>query len=213
MYKASICSTIKNRSVVETEHGVRYLFKNFLLSIQQSFYKSNLELELVLCDFQSTDVDDLHSYTSSILDNKDIDIKVITLQQKFNRGLGCNTAIEASMHDHILLLDVDMKFDENLFENFIHHVCQNKNAYFPICYTFENDPTENEGFWLDTGYGNFGILKKSWLDAGKIPQYNEWGQEDLHFYKKLKCHKVRDKCKNLIHQWHPSSIEWKNRFY
>lgn len=213
MHKISICSAIKNRCVVDTEYGTKYLFKNFLLSIQEAYNKCNIKIELVLCDFESTDIENIYTYTETILNNKNIPIKLIQPKSNFNRGLGCNLAIESASHDVVLVLDVDMKFDENLFNNLVKYTCINKCAYFPICYTFEQDPLEQHGSWLEVGYGNCGLFKKDWLEAGKIPEYNTWGHEDLHFYEKLKCHKIRDRCKNFIHQWHPSDLKWKNRYY
>lgn len=213
MHNISVCSSIKNRCIVPTDYGTRYLFQNFLLSLKNVSNNREVQFELVICDFGSTDVDDLESYVTQILENTDIKIKIILLDKKFNRGFGCNTAIESSSYDNILLLDVDMKFGMNLIDNVVKYTCVNKYAYFPICYTFENDPYEQNGSWLDVGYGNFSINKSYWQETGKIPEYDSWGKEDLDFYKRLSCLKIREKCENLIHQWHPSDITWKNRYY
>lgn len=211
MYNISICSTIKNRCIIDTSFGTRYLFKNFLSSIKQCYNKSDTILELIITDFESTDIDNIDLYIKKIL-GSDVSTKIIVLKEKFNRGRGCNTAIQYATNETILVLDVDMKFDKDLINNVIHHTYKNSMAYFPICYTFEKDPFETNGFWLDVGYGNCSFLKKDWLDCGMIPEYNTWGHEDLHFFNKLRCNKIREKCNNFIHQWHPNEIEWKNRF-
>jgi glycosyltransferase involved in cell wall biosynthesis len=208
----SICTTIKNRTVVETDHGTRYLFKKFLQSIAEVNQKEICRLELVVCDFDSTDIQDMQQYIYDVL-GESFQLNYISLQEKFNRGKGANLAISNASFDNILLLDVDMTFDSILIENVIEHTILNKSAYFPICYSFENDPTEQKGFWLEPGYGNFSITKECWLQSNKIPEYTQWGKEDSDFHDSLQCSKVREQCKNLIHQWHPSSMEWKNRYY
>lgn len=213
MHNISICSSLKNRCVVHTDHGTLYLLKNFLLSLKDVAAKIDCEIELVIADFNSTDINDLPQYIRNVLDSPNIKIQILNIEGKFSRGVGCNEAINSASYENILILDVDMKFDENLMNNVIKHTCINKSSYFPICYTFENDPFEKNGFWLDKGYGNFSTLKSNWKKAGKIPEYNTWGQEDFDFYHKLSGTKIREKCTNLIHQWHPSDITWKNRFY
>ena len=213
MKNISICTTLKNRSIVHTDHGTRYLFLNFLNSIKHVFDFGYSNLELIVSDFGSTDIPNLYDYIKTTI--KDIPFHIVNLEKenKFNRGLGLNKAISFSSHDYILILDVDMIFNENLINNCYKYVIEENKAYFPICYTFENDPSQQNGFWLDVAYGNFSMSKKNWLDAGKIPEYNRWGEEDLHFYEKLTCSKIREKCDYFIHQWHPNDIEWKNRFY
>lgn len=210
----SICTTIKNRSILETEYGTKYLFKNFLLSLEKSFnffIKNNIDVELIISDFKSDDVESLDFYIRENL--KSIDYKLITLEGNFSRGKGLNISAENSKFDNLLFLDVDMKFNENLFEKIYRYTINNSYAYFPICYTFEFDPKEENGQWLDVGYGNCSVKKNEWLKSGKIPEYKQWGQEDSNFFGRLNCIKVRENCDGLIHQWHPAQVSWKNRYY
>lgn len=209
--KITICTTIKNRTVIDTEFGKRYLFLGFLESINNIYHlMKDIELELVVVDFMSNDVENLEEYIKEHCPY--IPIKMIQLNEKFNRGRGLNHAIENASNNYVLVLDIDMCFGVEIIQNTIQHVIENNKEYFPICFTYENDPNEQKGQWLKEGFGNLAIHKDKWKMYGKLPEYTSWGQEDSDFYKKCK-NKVREKCEGLIHQWHPSSIEWKNRYY
>jgi len=214
MNNLSICTCIKNRCIVKTDHGIRYIFKNFLLSLESSlhfFIENNINIELIISDFKSDDIESLDNYVKQYL--KSINYKIITLDGKFSRGKGLNIAADNSSFDNLLFIDVDMKFNKNLFEKINEYTIKNNLAYFPICYTFEFDPKEENGEWLNAGFGNCSIKKEQWLNNGKIPEYNKWGQEDSNFFNKLNYNKIRENCEGLIHQWHPAELVWKNRYH
>ena len=69
--------------------------------------------------------------------------------------------------------------------------------------------------WFQTGTGNVIITKKLYNEMGRIDEYNTWGKEDKSFYEKmLKKNKpvIREKIKGFHHQWHPSMLEFKNKY-
>lgn len=213
-YNLSICTTIKNRCIIETEYGKKHIFKNFLESLENLkdyFIYNNIKCELIVADFYSDDIQNFEEYISFYL--KNIRFKIIKIQENFSRGKGLNIAIKNSSYENLLILDADMKFNENLFNNVLKHTIIGEKAYFPICYTYERDHLEKNGFWLDVGYGNFSAKKEHIDCSGMIPEYKSWGSEDLDFYNKIIVEKIRENCEGLIHVWHPLSIEWKNRFY
>jgi hypothetical protein len=93
-----------------------------------------------------------------------------------------------------------------LFNDIHKHVFNNKKAFFPICYGYD-DASHTTGIKRDKGTGNIIFLKN---DFSKYIEKEMWGREDdvIYHYFMSKKMAVREYYeKGFVHQWHPVT-EW-----
>lgn len=165
------------------------------------------EFEVIIVDFGS---DDFNMSTLASLYPK-LKIKLITLNDYFSRGKGLNIGFDNSTNDNLFFCDTDMLFKtRDIFDIAYHHM-KNGKAYFPICFDL-CDPTHQIGYWRTSGYGMMFINKKLYNNY-KWSEYNSLGKEDNDIWSVFKENSVRERVKGYYHQWHPPTLEFKNKYY
>ena len=214
----SVCYTIRNRTNLNTGKEIIPLFFNSVMSVVDAFNQNNIEHEIVISDWKSTDTD----YKWLPKNNKFITIDPEIIQ--FSRGYGRNIAAENSSYDNILFLDTDVIINSFFIDRCIKYL-NNNIVYYPIiwsvsesnkhkCYSYlGNDKLENTRYnnrldktgWRPTSTGMCCMKKIVWENSGKWPDYKKWGKEDSHFHdninKKYKI--VRQRDNGVVHCWHP----------
>lgn len=200
----SICITVKNRSRFLLPNGdTLYLFPNCLKSL--AIVAREVEnVEVVICDFDSTDWP-LDQWVGEVL--KQIPYRIIKSKNKFHSGLGRNIAADHAKGEFLLFLDAEMIVPLNVVMNGLKYLYQQK-VYFPICFYYLN-PAHSMGFWCDGGKGIVFMHRSVFLEAGKWPSppsYNLPYNIDQLFFKKIKTTGVaivNQREENYFHQFHP----------
>ncbi len=204
----SICTTIKNRSLVETDSGVLHLFPKCVASIVSASGAVGA-LELVVADWESDDwplAEWLNSAAGSL------PIRVVKLTGSFSRGRGLNAAAAAARGSYLLFIDSDALVEQCVLRRGL-DVVQQEKAYFPILYSY-TDPQHQAGYWRVAGFGHCMLTREAFLKTNGWPEYNSWGKEDDDFLTRVAEHTsiVRERACGLFHQWHPDDIDFKNRY-
>jgi hypothetical protein len=203
----SICITCKNRSKIESDKGTLYLLPNCIDSIIDASKNLNVNIEIVISDWQSTDWP-LKEWLPQKLEDTGISYKIVdSKRNKFNAGYGRNIAAEKSSHDYIFFLDADMILPQEILEDAINYLNEGK-IFFPI--SREQHSLEV----LSSGFGNFAISKKQYISIGNWRQKRKWGKEDTDYYNRCiesRNEVVREFYFDFIHQWHPPKHGWPNQ--
>tara|TARA_Y100000589_G_C27171329_1_gene636843 strand:+ start:184 stop:1221 length:1038 start_codon:yes stop_codon:yes gene_type:complete len=184
------------------------LLQNCVKSLSNVKKKKDI-FEVILVDFLSDD----YNLESLVDQYKNLDIKIIKVNDNFSRGKGLNIGIKNAKYSNLFLCDADMYFTgRDIFENAYKELSNNK-VFFPICFTLI-EPTHQIGYWREKGYGLSFVTKKD-LGDYELSEYNTFGKEDNDiwgfFNEKNKC--ARYRVKNYYHQWHPDSKTFKNKNY
>jgi glycosyltransferase involved in cell wall biosynthesis len=204
----SICTTVKNRSIVTTDHGVLRLFPNCVESIVAA-RKAVDDLELVVADWESDDWPLAHWLVEAA---RPVPVRVLTLTGTFSRGRGLNVAAEAALGEYLFFIDADALINEKVLRRGL-NVVQQHEAFFPILYSY-TDPQHHAGYWREAGFGHCMIHKQTFERVGGWPEYNSWGREDDLFWARVaqQAATLRERTEGLVHQWHPDDIDFKNRY-
>jgi len=206
----SICTTIKNRSRVQTQYGDIFLFPNCVESIYKALRLSD-NVEFIITDWESNDWP-IDSWIEDKLPN--IPVTLINIKhkkQEFSIGKGRNIAASYASNDMLLFLDADMliKTTESLTQAY-DIALKHDNCYPQILY----QQSYNHEHWdVHQGGGNLFIKKDLFNLAGKWPEYWSYGFEDIDFAAQIKNIKpIYTSDKPIFHQWHPQQLEWKNKY-
>lgn len=216
----SIVVIIKNRTkVVVKQNGRRHtlrLFENNLNSLLNLIQSTDV-WQLVVVDFNSTDVnmgDFLkEKFTKAAKSNFTYTLHTLD-DDKFCKGKGLNTASDLAKYENLLFLDADMLIKKKNLFNYGYKFLKQGKAYFPICMSYTS-PQHVKATLRRSGKGNV-FITKTLMNTSKWGEYEKWGAEDTNFYNIFKKQKltVRNNVdKTFFHQWHPTNITWKNRFY
>lgn len=195
----SICVGIYNRS--ET------FLTNFLPSLSAIEYLKDVELSVFDCG--STDIENLEENITRIYKGK-LTYRVEPIS--FSRAKAFNQAVGQSNHELIFICDADFSLPSNLVQQ-VNNLTGFKEVWFPIVfYLYKDKPAivnSNNGEWMQ--WGGKGILactKKAFNEVGKLNEkFTTWGYEDEELWERF--HKkgyvvIRNRCKGLLHHWHPS---------
>ena len=211
----SICCTVRNRTIVHSQHGDLHLFRDCVESLKSAC--KDIEWELVITDWKSTDTD-----YKWLPENH----KLITIDKDgFSRGYGLNLAAENASHNNLYFTDTDMLINSGFIQRCI-DTCNRKQAYFPVCWSVaEKDRHRSQSYvgsgslpnkrwngrvgatgWRTTGRGMCAMNKQIWEKAGKWPEYWKWGREDGDFCRNIMKHYkvIRNNDNGLVHCWHPA---------
>lgn len=208
----TICVSLKNRSRFSIGGGaVLQLFVDCIFSIEQAAESLDQTFFLSIADFESDDI----QYTIEALSQCNrLQWNITTIRESYSSGLGLNTAVEKAPTKLIFLLDADMLVSDQLFRRAF-EVASEGCAYFPVCWSYR-DIWHAEGWWRWEGFGNSALTTDQFNQVGGVRCYNRWGLEDDHFYQDLQSKGigvVREKGFSFYHQWHPNSLQWKERYY
>ena len=204
----SICTTVKNRSLVRVDDRELRLFPNCVASVVRSV-PDDIPVELVVTDWGSDDwplEEWLDEYTG------ELQFTQSQLTGTFSRGLGRNRAADSARGRYLFFLDADCLICEPLIRR-AYDVLREGNAYFPVLFSFR-DAEHRSGWWRHQGFGNCVVSREDFGAIGGFPEYEYWGQEDLRFYESVcgVAEVVREEFDGFFHQWHPNDFEWKNRY-
>ncbi|XP_059175015.1 chondroitin sulfate synthase 3-like [Physella acuta] len=188
-------------------------------------YKGKVELRLVVFIDDRGEYKLLSTMTSSILDSRPyLDIRVIYLDEPFNRGKGLMTALADLPYTSLLLfMDVDMEYSSHFLHRVSKYTVMGQSTFFPIyfvhfnpdsicykqedCDTLLNSRRDEVGLWRSFSYGIGAVYKKDLIKAGGFKtDIVGWGLEDVDFYEKciaLGLAVVRGSDPSLIHRFHP----------
>jgi hypothetical protein len=204
----SICTTVKNRSLVNTDSGMLRLFPKCIESIVGA-RTAVRDLELVIADWESDDWP-LADWLCDVAGP--VPIRLLTCTGKFSRGRGLNAAAAAALGNKLFFIDADALVRTSVLRRGVEVVQQGK-AYFPILYSY-TDPQHRSGYWRDSGFGHCMVAKQVFEKVGGWPEYTSWGLEDNQFCARVAEHvaAVRERAPGLFHQWHPDDIDFKNRY-
>lgn len=197
---------LKDRAEITLE-----LFKNNLQSLMQ-IHQDGEVWEFVVVDFTSKDVD-MPSFLSQTIAKNGCSHKHLVVEGPFSKGKGLNIGFTHASHETLFFLDADMMIKtRKLFEDIEECVNKKNNAMFPICYSYKN-PEHSDGWVRHSGMGN-AIYKKSDF----VPYFENkiWGHEDVYNFRAINQKKtvLRPYYNDgFVHQWHPQSPHFKNRYY
>ncbi|MHA2181428.1 MAG: glycosyltransferase family A protein [Promethearchaeota archaeon] len=212
----SLCFPIKNRSFVEHDGKVLKLFVNCLNSIGDSLKDSDINYEIVIADFMSSDCV-LKDWVGTSLGA--LDYSIIDVDHSFSRGLGMNICAANSRGKYLSFLDADMIFYKKFFR-LLEKEYSEDSIFFPVCFKANESNTEfnfKDGDWQSHGYGLSSLSKSRFIKMGFWPEFNSYGGEDNIFYdkcvKNYSKHVKRYSADGLLHQWHPPSrdLNYKNK--
>jgi glycosyltransferase involved in cell wall biosynthesis len=211
----SFIVTLKNRCNIKVDYNNTTinlkLFENNIKSLCSTITPAD-RWELVIVDFKSDDVT-LHEWIRTLGIPENLEIKIIELDETFNRGKGLNRGIAAAKYSTIFCYDADMSiFTRALFTDIQTYVIEQGKVLFPICWSYHT-PAHSDGWKRVYGVGMVILNKEQ-----HIPyiEKNSWGLEDvnnfIYFYKKgLSIRTYYED--RYIHQWHPNDIDFKNKYY
>ncbi|MFY8021382.1 MAG: galactosyltransferase-related protein [Bacteroidia bacterium] len=195
----SICVGTKNRSKI--------FIRNFVRSLNNCKHPHLIELSVFDCD--SNDVANFEE-----LIRKEFQGKLIFKSENipFSRAVAFNKAVLQSTNDLIFICDADFSIPKNIV-SMVNKFTDSQQAWFPIVfYLYKNKPefySPKNGEWMI--WGGKGILacqKKDFLKIGMIDEtFIGWGGEDEELWQRFYQNKfviIRNRCKELLHHWHPS---------
>jgi hypothetical protein len=198
----SICIAIKDRD---------YELQNYVLQSLKKIDNPSL-LELCIFDCGSHNAAILESSIHGSFNGK---LKFKSVQMKFERAYALNQAAAMAENEILFFTDVDFEIPKAIVQ-LANNYTFNKYMWFPIVfYLYKGKDRcikkENGEWMVWGGKGVFACYKNTFEALGKLnEQFKTWGGEDEEFW--LRCHEakkiiIRNKEKQLIHQWHPSSNE------
>jgi len=205
-FMLSICTTVKNRSRINTERGMIYLFPNCLKSLAATLTLDS-NVELVISDWESDDWPIMEWIEDAI---PNIDIHLITVQANtFSAGKGRNIAAEHAMGDVLFFMDVDMIVNSGVIQHGIEQV-QAGNIYYPTV-VYEIDGGKRI---IHEGGGNLFISKDLYKKSGGWPELYKHGFEDTDYAAELSKfgNIVTHNGLSLFHQWHPQTKLFKDAY-
>lgn len=212
MKDLSICITVKNRSRFAIDSKIYELFPNCIDSLAKQLTPED-NCEIVITDWCSTDWP-IRDWIENRIPNIPIHLITIKSSKGFSRGKGRNIAAQHAEGKILFFLDADMLFKSREVITVGMHICSNNiGVAFPKG-LMQTTPDGNICKQIVTGAGNFFINKQTFKQTKGIPEYWQWGFEDLDFQKQLIAMNIRIiniQTTNFIHQWHPNNEEWKNK--
>jgi hypothetical protein len=167
------------------------------------------QIELVLVDFGSANFlvlkDRLENEWQGAL-------KIVVIEEPFTRARAINVAVGAATGDLVFIADADFSLPKQLLK-YCYHYTLGGRVWFPIVYYLYKDKpakvARRNGEWMQWGgKGLLAIHKNSFLEMkGLNESFKSWGGEDEEFW--VRCHAakkivLRNRCKGLLHHWHPS---------
>ena len=206
--KLSVCIAVKNRSRVAAGENELLLLPNCVRSLVEAL-PADLPCELVVTDWDSDDWP-LADWLPAAAEP--IPVRLVRAEGPFSRGRGLNMAADAATGDALFFTDADSLFSQTVIEAGMDHLRAGR-SFFPVLYSF-NSPEHDSGWWRHSGYGTSLVLRSTFAQAGRWPEYTTWGGEDDEFFACISaCSEVvREEVAGFYHQWHPEDILWKDRY-
>lgn len=204
------------------------IFKRFLKTYEYTLINEVTKLFVILyrnedspTDFTQT-IQLINRFNSKYPNS----VIIIKSNETFSRGKALQLGIDHLQDDDLLLLiDVDMIFNNNAIERVRRNTALNNKIYFPIVYSLyspkllnktyndhdylefsQNIIDEENGFWRQFGFGIVGLYKSDYVQLGGFNLLiSGWGYEDVTFYDnvvKSKLKIVRSVDPDFMHIYH-----------
>lgn len=205
----SICTTVKNRSLVKIDGKLPLkLFPTCLTALAKSIPITDIDkFELVIADWQSTD----HPIKEWIEDIFPlISVHLINVKSNgFSAGLGRNIAAQHAQGDNLFFMDADMIVNREVLYRGVQVASEGKAFYPTVKYAVD----DTGKLIIHEGGGNVFMNKEIFYKAGKWPEYWSYGFEDTDFAKAVKSVTdiVVDDSMYIYHQWHPQAETFKKQ--
>lgn len=181
--KVSICIPVKNRA-------------ENLLRCLETIQKLNGNIEVVISDNESTDIDFNNiSFTSPH------PVIVETWQGDWSIGRGKNIAAARSTGDILFFLDADLVMVQEVIDKIVKLVPAGW-VYAPIMWSQNED--RQTGDWITSSYGQVAVTKEQW-ENHKWQEFKSYGVEDNLFVGPYTEKQIllRDMPAGFVHLWHP----------
>ncbi len=202
----SICTTIKNRSRVNTERGQIYLFPECIKSLANSLLPDD-DVELVITDWESNDWP-IREWIENVIPH--VPIHIVTIQaDSFSAGKGRNVAAEHCNGDTIFFMDADMIVNrEVIIDGW--NITSKDMVYYPTV-KYEMDDGRQI---IHEGGGNVFMSKSIFNKSGKWPEYWKHGFEDTDYVKQVTgiAPLITNNNLSIFHQWHPQTALFKDAY-
>lgn len=208
----SFCITCKNRSKVKVDNITLDLFPKCLDSIIEHCNEIEEGVEVVISDWNSTDLP-LEGWVFDKFKDSNISVKIvqITDMDKFNLSHGRNVAYSASKGDKLFFIDADMLVCPEVILDGIIGI-NDGCVVFPICYFERGSLSKKERFGLGKkAQGNMFISRNNFELVGLWSSSFFYGGEDDSYASacfKNGIRSIREPYVNFIHQWHPRYLGW-----
>jgi glycosyltransferase involved in cell wall biosynthesis len=201
----SFCFVVKERSTVIADGQKLHLFPNCINALRKTVVSLGLDCEFVVADWNSKDWP-LDMWIRSAA--APIPVKIVQGTGQFSRGKGRNLAFDNASGDVIAFIDADMLVDADVVTHGLSDV-RSGCASFPLYTALTKNGLTTDG----DGTGNC-FLSREVASKVRWPERFKWGQEDRMYFDEVGkiCRVVRRKERGLVHQWHPDSVQWKDRF-
>jgi len=203
----SFCIGVKNRW--------RWLERS-LLSL--GIARGQEEIEVILVDYDSDDVDDLFSSAKVIL--KEIPLTVIHAEGYFAKSKAHNKAVEGANGDILFFSDTDIWYPRKFAWVVKNWTCSERDAFFPIVRFLDKDSglcEDAPGFDAIHSFGMCGISRENFEKVGPWDEsVKGGGGEDRLFHQAcvdegLYVHRFL--VPGLFHLWHPRDWQWKEQHH
>ncbi len=172
------------------------------------------EFELIVCNYGSTDFDQVLLQNVA---NQSEKLKIINLNARgwlFNKAIAINAALKEATGENLVIADVDLIFPANFTEILESKTGSNKFLNYRCIYLDEGQkkaPDEIDGLPIsdDSGVGLIVAPIQKVLEIGGYDEYYRmWGFEDLDMHRELLALGLQhswiepDELK-VYHIWHP----------
>lgn len=184
-----------------------YNLQKFAKSINNmaEFWKDYYNVELIISDWKSTDVDVYEEAKKVTGEYVDLRVRYID-QEVFSRGYGLNECAKYATGDILHFTDTDMRYESMHLLKEMVDVCQDDKAWFPIMYK-ETTPCALQLYNEVASLGMCAMNRDVFDKTGGYLDIRKWGGEDDAIYKSVINeigieNIVRKPAFGLIHTWH-----------
>ncbi|XP_072017478.1 uncharacterized protein [Amphiura filiformis] len=142
------------------------------------------DFELILTDFNNTDIALVHMVNASVISPK---IKIlVNMGDTYNKGAAVKSAVDLiqNPNDIVFLCDVHLEIPSIFLSDVRKHVIRNKMVFAPVVGKLEKDssPDNPQGEWDIDGFSVIAMTKSDWDMIGGITtkefKGDQWGDED-----------------------------------
>jgi glycosyltransferase involved in cell wall biosynthesis len=196
--KISICIPVKNRA------------ENLLRCIE-SIYKLSGDIEVVIADNNSTDInfEDLGGPYGKL--EKTHPTKIVFWDGDWSTGRAKNVAAETSTGDILFFLDADLVLLQSAIDRILAFVPLGW-VYAPIMWMQNEDRVT--GDWATNSYGQVAVTREQW-ENHKWVEWTSYGADDNMFIEPYGTqgtdNLLRDTLSGFVHLWH--SHDERNKYY
>lgn len=207
-------------------------FKRFIATFKE-IHAKDANIKLLFVVFRDRDQSKLdgceYKQIISNLSSDGLPVSFVKLSGQFSRAAGLQYGSNIfKPNDLLFFIDIDLQFDEKVFQRIRRNTIQGKQVYFPIIFSQFGDlsligsPREklvpqlevnsDSGYWRQFGFGIAALYNS---DVQAINGFNTnikgWGKEDVDFYNRFVANSsysiMRAPDLGLIHIYHENDCD------